>query len=60
MPDEYKDFDRQTCPFCNGFGRVCSNCGELACSCGYFDSDVEDEEFSPMDCPTCDGTGWVE
>lgn len=58
MPDEYKDFDRQTCAFCNGGGEVCENCGEVACFCVEDREDVP--EFGAIPCPTCDGTGWVE
>lgn len=59
MPDEYKDFDRQTCPFCHGDGGVCRNCGETGCSCED-EYAGEGDMCGEMECPECEGTGWVE
>jgi len=48
MSDEYRDFDREDCPFCDGTG------------CQDIDPDADDAiDDGDEECPDCEGTGWL-
>lgn len=48
MPDEYKDFDREDCPFCHGSGERVA-----------YDDEDDREDSTDTKCPDCGGTGWL-
>lgn len=47
MSDEYRDFDREECPFCDGTGF------------GDLDEDEDILDDGDGECPDCEGTGWL-